>query len=86
MTPKIDRDQSASEAVILAVSSAKECDPRTLTPLDEIVDTDALDALSSPRFDGTSRIGARVSFVIDDYTVIVDSDEYLTIQSLESRP
>lgn len=74
----IDKNESVGEAVVFAVSSAKECDPLTLRSLNEVVDPDALNELSS----GKTRIGAQVSFIYSDHRIIIDNGECVTIQPL----
>ncbi|WP_306058264.1 HalOD1 output domain-containing protein [Natronococcus wangiae] len=76
----IDDNEAVSEAVVLAVSSAKERDPCTLRPLYEIINPDALNELSDPKYDGKRRTGANVSFVYSDHRVTIDTSEYITIQ------
>lgn len=84
MEYEIDPDESVSMAVVYAVSAVEGREPRSLEPLADVLDPDALDALFAPLADGTLRPGGRVSFVYSECRVTVDNAEYLTLQLLDS--
>ncbi|WP_227378580.1 HalOD1 output domain-containing protein [Haladaptatus halobius] len=79
MEYEIGEDQSASVAVVKAVSEFEDCSPNSLPPLHETIDTDCLDGLYSARPNGTHRSGGCVSFVFSDSQVRVDNGEYITV-------
>ncbi|MUV88800.1 hypothetical protein GJ629_01940 [Halapricum sp. CBA1109] len=76
-------NEKISLAVVRAVSTVVDRDAPDLRPLAEILDTDALDALFSPRTDGTFRIGGEVSFVYSGCRVSVQNGEYVTVHRLD---
>jgi len=61
--------ESPSTAVVKAVASATGRDPLDLPVLEEVLDTDALNALVTHSTDATTR----VSFSYDGIDVVVDS-------------
>lgn len=61
-------DESATEAVVRAVSNAKDEPVEAVPPLTEVVDPDALDSLVDETFTGA------VSFPYHDYQVVVVAD------------
>jgi hypothetical protein len=65
---------SPSTAVVQAVARSRDCSPTELDSLEDAVDTDALNALFAPRYDGTSRGTGSVSFSYADRHVVVFSD------------
>lgn len=79
----IDRDEPVSTAVVRAVSAVEGRDPQSLPPLVDVLNTDALDALFAPRYDGSARTGGRLSFVYSNCRLTVDNGEYLTLHPLE---
>ncbi|MFD1597409.1 HalOD1 output domain-containing protein [Halobellus rarus] len=82
----IEVGESVSSAVIRGVSALRGSDPRTVRPLAEVLDPEALDALFDARADDAARVGGRVSFVYNHCRVTVDNGEYLTVQLLETAP
>ncbi len=80
----VGADESVSMAVIRGVSAIDGQDPRTLPPLRNVLDTEALDALFASRSDGTARAGGQVSFVYGGCRVTVDDGERLTLSPLDS--
>lgn len=85
MEYNIDHGESVSMAVVKAVSAVENCDPLSLPPLTDVLDTDALDALFAARCDGTQRTGGQLSFIYNDCRVTIDNGEYLTLELLEDR-
>lgn len=83
MEYEIGSDESPSTAVVCAVSTVEGVDYRSLRPLPEVIDPDALDDLFDLRGDGTSRPGGRLTFIYSKCSVTVDNGEYLTIQPIE---
>jgi len=81
----IGSDEPVSIAVVRAVSAAEGREPRSLPPLANVFDTDALNALFGPRGDDTARTGGRLSFVYSDCRLTVDNREYLTVRLLENH-
>ena len=84
MEYECEPDEQASMAGVRAVSTVVGRDICDLRPLAEILDTDALDALFSPRTDGTFRTGGEVSFVYSGCRVSVQNGEYVTVHRLGS--
>ncbi len=82
----IDQDEPVSMAVVRAVSAVEGREPESLPPLENVVDTDALDALFDPRPDGKARSGGKLSFVYSESHLTVDNGEYLTFHRLDDRP
>lgn len=83
MEYEIERDEAVSTAVVRAVSAVEGCNPRSLRPLGEVLDPDALDALFGSRGDGSSRPGGRLMFVYSKCQVTVDNGEYLTLDLID---
>jgi hypothetical protein len=79
MEYEIGAGESVSTAVVRAVSAVEGRAPRSLRPLGEVLDTEAVDALFDPRDDGTPRPGGRLTFVYGQCRVTVDNGEYLTL-------
>lgn len=87
MEYECEPDEQVSMAVVRAVSTVVDRDARDMQPLAEILDTDALDALFSPRADGTVRPGGEVSFVYSGCRVSVQNGEYVSVERIElDRP
>lgn len=84
--PLLSQEQrSISIEVVSRVADLKGCDPVDLSPLHEILDPDALDALFRPLQDGTSRVGEGfVRFEYEGYRVTVTGDG--EIDAVETRP
>ena len=82
----IGSDERVSTAVVRAVSAAEGREPQSLQPLATVLDPDAMNALFTPRADGTARPGGRLSFVYSNCRVTVDNGEYLTLQLLDPPP
>jgi hypothetical protein len=71
-------------AVVDAVSSTVDHDPRSLRPLAEILDPDALDTLFAQRENGDQRPGGEVSFIYSGCRVTIQNGEYISVQQLDS--
>lgn len=82
MEYEIGASEAVSTAVVRAVSALKERNPRSLRPLAEVLDPDALDALFEAHGEGTARPGGRLSFVYSNCRVTIDNGEYLTLQPI----
>ena len=75
---------SITEAIVTAVSDAENCDPLSLPPLWNEIETESLDALFAPTRSGHPRAG-RVSFDYAGYAITVDIDAETTVNvSLEA--
>ncbi|WP_436935589.1 HalOD1 output domain-containing protein [Halovenus marina] len=85
MEYEIGSDESVSTAVVCAVSAVEGVDQRSLRPLADVLDPDALDALFDSRGDGTSRTGGRLPFIYSKCCVTVDNGEYLTLHPIDPR-
>ncbi|MFO7925494.1 MAG: HalOD1 output domain-containing protein [Halobacteriota archaeon] len=85
MEYEIEAGESISTAVARAVSAVEGCEPRSLRPLAEVLDPDALDTLFGSRADGTSRSGGHLTFVYSKCRITVDNGEYLTLQPIDPR-
>ena len=81
----IGPNESTSTAVVRAVSAVEGRDPRSMRPLTDVLDPDALDALFGPRHDGTPRPGGSLTFVYSRCRVTVDNGEYLTLHPIDPR-
>lgn len=70
---------SPTEAVVRAVAAASDLEPTTLTPLNEYIDTDALDRM----FDGAGRNGAPsgrvLGFTVNGWNVFVRDDGWIRV-------
>lgn len=72
--------ESLATNVVETVAARRGVDPTTLPSLNDAVDTDALDALFAPLFDGTPRVdddshpGGWVRFRYAGYQVTVTAD------------
>ncbi|EJN57472.1 HalOD1 output domain-containing protein [Halogranum rubrum] len=85
MEYEIGASESVSTAVVCAVSAVEGVDQRSLRPLTEIIDPDALNVLFGSRGDGTSRPGGRLTFVYSKCCVTVENGEYLTLYPIGPR-
>lgn len=85
MEYEIGPGESTSAAVLRAVSAVEDRDPRSLRPLTDVVDPDALDALFGARDDGTPRSGGRLTFVYSRSRVTVENGEYLTLRPIDPQ-
>lgn len=67
-------EETASEAVVSAVTELTGADPKTIEPLYSAVDPDALDALFAADRDGEDRSSCRVAFTYCGCDVVVSGD------------
>lgn len=76
---------SLSTTIVSALAELKQVDATSLGfALHDFVDTDALDAIFSPKLDGTPREDCRMEFTLQEYRVTVYSDGHIVItESLE---
>jgi len=81
---EIAPDESVSTAVVRAVSAVEGRDPRSLGPLSDVLDPDALDALFESRPNGRPRTGGQLSFIYSDCVVTIDNGEYLALDLLDT--
>lgn len=84
MEYEIGADESVSTAVVRAVSAVEGRDPRSLRPLTDVLDPDALDTLFEARSNGRPRIGGHLSFVYSNCVVTIENGEYLSLDLLET--
>ena len=84
MEYEIGPDESVSTAVVRAVSAIEGREPRSLRPLSDVLDPDALDALFEPRSNDRPRVGGQLSFIYSDCVVTIDNGEYLSLDLLET--
>lgn len=84
MVYEIEEDEPVSIAVVLAVSSVKECDPTELPPLHEAINPDALAQVFDSGPDSEVGVGTEVTFTYSDYQVTVTDGEYITLQPMHS--
>lgn len=68
-----------STLVVHAVAAVAERDHTELTPLNDVVDPGALNALFAPKHDGTQRMGGKVSFFLSGHRVAVESEGRILI-------
>ena len=71
-----------STTVAMAVAEFKGIEPTEMeTPLYDVIDVEALDALFSRSSDDTPSIGGYISFVVDGCEVFVDGGGDVTVES-----
>lgn len=85
MEYEVGRDEPVSTAVVRAVSAVQGEELGSMSPLADVIDPDAVDALFAPRAKDSPRTGGRLSFVYRRCRVTVESGEYLTVAPLEGR-
>lgn len=69
-----DESRPISIAVLEALEASTGKDPRSLGPLNDIVDVDALDNLFTPTGSGSERGPGYVTFEIEGHSATVHSD------------
>jgi hypothetical protein len=74
-------DRSVSTLVVNAVAAVSDRDHTELTPLNDVVDPGALNALFAPKHDDTPRTGGTVSFTLSEHRVTVESEGRILIDS-----
>lgn len=75
-----DADRPVSAAVLEAVAAATGTDLVDLSPLAEVVDPEALDALFGPKVDGRPRSSGRVEFTFRGHRVTVYSEGRVAVR------
>ncbi|WP_162224183.1 HalOD1 output domain-containing protein [Halorussus salinus] len=78
-TYELHTDQTPSEGVVAAVSTASGIDPATMEPLAGTIDPDAVDAMFADHYDGTPRGTGHVQFAYAGYEVVVSSDGLVSL-------
>lgn len=73
-----DGDDTLPRSVVAIVADVADVDPTDMTPLQRIVDADALDRIVAPR-DGAPRIESRIAFTFEGYRVIVFGDGAIAV-------
>lgn len=86
MEYEIGAEESVSTAVALAVGAIEGRDPGSLRPLNEVIDTDALDRLFKPRLNRLARVGGCISFVYSHSQVSIHNGEFMTVEPIEPSP
>ena len=84
MEYEIGADESVSTAVRRAVSIVEGRDTRSLRPLSDVLDPNALDSLFEVRSNGRPRIGGQLSFIYSNCVVTIDNGEYLSLELLDT--
>ncbi|UPV74940.1 hypothetical protein M0R89_02470 [Halorussus limi] len=79
LTHELEADQTPSEGVVAAVSSASGTDPGAMEPLATSIDPDAVDALFADHYDGTARGTGLVQFSYAGYEVVVNGDGLVSV-------
>ena len=73
--------ETTSDTVIRKIATADGIDPVELhPPLHDVIDPDALNAIFTPRPDGTPRTAGQVTFRWDQYHVTVHSDGEIRVE------
>ncbi|WP_049925386.1 HalOD1 output domain-containing protein [Halopiger goleimassiliensis] len=85
-----DTETSLSFEVIAAVAEREGVDPTDIEPptydaLYDVINPEALDALFSPREDGTPRADGQVEFPFCGYHVVVTSDGDVELEDGDSH-
>ena len=83
MEYEIGPNESASTAVVRAVSPLDGRESDSLRPLADVLDPDALDALFESRSSGQPRTGGCLSFVYSGCRISIYNGEYLSLELLE---
>lgn len=84
MESEIGENESVSTAVIRAVSAVEGRDPRSLQPLTDVIDPDALDALFDSLTNDVLQEGGRLTFSYSSCHITIENGESLTIEPLET--
>lgn len=74
MVERSAQTEAVSEAVVYAVAERTDTDPKTLEPLHDVVDPDALNALFETKRTGLSRPPVRVTFTYCGCEVVISAD------------
>lgn len=84
MEAEIGENESVSTAVLRAVSAVEGRKPDSLQPLTDVIDPDALDALSEPQSNDIPRTGERLSFRYSSCRITIENGDFLTIKPVET--
>ena len=76
-------DRSIATAVVRAVAATLDAAPSQIEPVSDVVDTDALEALFSPRSEGSPRDEGSVSFTFEGCDVTVHADGEIVVRPAE---
>lgn len=71
--------------VVVAIAEISDLDHTDLTPLNEVIDPDALNAIFAPRKDGVDRAGGRVQFSLSGHEVTVESSGRIVVDTPDER-
>lgn len=77
---RVADDERVTQAVLRAIADAEDVDPVDLdTPLNAVVDPEALDALFEPRFGGRPRSTGEITFTYCGYDVSVRDGDHVAL-------
>jgi hypothetical protein len=76
-------EESVTTAVVRVASAVDGRSPQFMPPLRNVLDPRALDTIFAATPEGTVRTGGQLSFVYGSCQVVLESDEYLTLQPLD---
>lgn len=65
--------------IVLSVAAVADVDHTELTPLNDVVDPDALNSIFAPRKDGVNREGGLVRFTLSAHEITVHSEGRIVI-------
>lgn len=74
---------SASLGVVAVVAAVLEREPQSLTPLQSVIETDALDKLATASSPGLGNCDS-ISFAYEGFEITVTSEERIEANSLEN--
>lgn len=85
METQIRENESATTAVIRAVSAMTGRTHSSLQPLNEVIDPDALDLLFESRANDVPQSGERLTFTYSSCRITIDNGGLLTIEPSETK-
>ncbi|WP_247003627.1 HalOD1 output domain-containing protein [Halosolutus gelatinilyticus] len=88
LTADAREPDSVTGTIVSAVSDAEDCDPLSLPPLWDVIDSEALDELFAPTRTGRHRAGSvRFDYAGYEVTVTVDADTTgnVSLEALSDR-
>jgi hypothetical protein len=74
-------EEDLATLIVVAVAEITDVDHTELTPLNDVIDPDALNAIFAPRKDGLERSGGRVLFSLSGHEITVDSSGRVVIDT-----
>jgi hypothetical protein len=80
----IEPGERVSTAIVRAVGAVDGRCPKFMPPLRNVLDPRALDGIFEDKPDGSPRTGGRLSFVYASCRVVLENDEYVTIEPLST--